>query len=596
MVPKPAVVELAKRVDPDNAGSYARERQAVIIERLARTGAVTSDLVQEEFDRYRYPERPAMYLYLLGDPSQISLSAASEAVRNVGIEPRHALSAAPASTDGISDEQFIFYEEEETFDGIREWRFRYFRRKAFLNQDEDWDTRLEAGYGFVWVDDVEHALIVICNDERVVRSLVRRVSAATSIQPMQVTLSKGVIARHFRSDDRRRYSLNDQATGERMTTARKSASQVGPMWQESQRFDSEYERPTDFYEERLPDGTIVGLGMTSSKGRLYVTRPVTTSVFREWAPERLRGILRDTRGEFDEVEAIAAQIDVDALGLRLRRNADKNTAASVLAGVVASLRSGMTRLSFPLPSSTEQVSRALSGYLQTTGEVYCDECLGPALVGTPLLPGQEQDVEDVFGHTIHICADDPGLVFQPTARFVAAARDAAASLLKTGARDDFTFYLAGGAVHVLSAPKADDFLCDFDAVDVLAAAATPAGDLTGTTLAELSDRIRGYGEKCSKTINPLLRSTTPTAQNCISCLTGQHAGRTYGCLMKLFSPVPGCTPSPHGVNESGDVSFTCRVNGTQWPFKGLLKGYPKSRKSASSDGFHPCRSVIRREL
>jgi hypothetical protein len=117
------------------------------------------------------------------------------------------------------------------------------------------------------------------------------------------------VDKHFSIENIRRLSHYDPGTG-----VRQSLSGRG-LWQA---FDEEiaarerrYARPFSLYEEEVADGVRSGLGVTASKGKIYLTKTLPTSVVRDWAIQRLPDLVRDVKNlRVDRPEDFTRSLEV----------------------------------------------------------------------------------------------------------------------------------------------------------------------------------------------------------------------------------------------------------------------------------------------
>jgi hypothetical protein len=128
-------------------------------------------------------------------------------------------------------------------------------------------------------------------DDWVNRLLVRALANWFQAIPLPVRLGKELVDQHFSIEKIRRVSHYDPGTG-----VRQSLSGRG-LWkaydEEIQSRERRYTRPSSLYEEEVASGMVSGLGVTASKGKIYLTRTLPTSVVRSWALQRLPNLIRD---------------------------------------------------------------------------------------------------------------------------------------------------------------------------------------------------------------------------------------------------------------------------------------------------------------
>ncbi len=294
-VPVFALRELIE--DRSSGGKYGHLRQAELIRKVDEMPGITEADIQNLYENYRYGRRLSFYLYLLPDgltqPALPELQAVLDELATLSLPDL--LDQITAGKDyelETSPNQVILLDEEE-LDGYREIRFRYYITHRFLNSEEEPDHVLQSRYGFLWLDLNLGYLAILSRDERVNRLLTRALSHSLQAIPLPVRFPKELLDKHFSIEKAKRLSYYDPGSGVRRSISgqglwRKFASEI--MAREQQ-----YARPSSLYDEIIAEGVISGVGVTASKGKIYLTKTLPTSVVRDWARRRLPDLMRDLK-------------------------------------------------------------------------------------------------------------------------------------------------------------------------------------------------------------------------------------------------------------------------------------------------------------
>jgi hypothetical protein len=272
-------------------------RQAELVAEADKVATIREADVDELYENYRYGRRLSFYLYLLpsslDDPDLDELQRILDeiaATDRPGVDDE--VAASEDYESDTSPNQVILLDSEQ-IDGIQEIRYRYYTVHRFLNAEERPDQVLQTRYGFLWLDLSVGYLTILSRDEKINNLLTRALSSCLQAIPLPVRLPKELVDKHFSIEKARRLSHYDPGTG-----VRQSLSGRG-LWQA---FDEEirarerrFARPSSFYEEEVADGIISGLGVTASKGKIYLTKTLPTSIVREWAIQRLPDLVGDVK-------------------------------------------------------------------------------------------------------------------------------------------------------------------------------------------------------------------------------------------------------------------------------------------------------------
>jgi hypothetical protein len=371
-VPVFALRELLRSRVPGRG--FGDMRQADLVDEADRQGVISEIDVDELYENYRYGRSLAFYLYLLPlgleEPSGEELQAVLD---ELAAQDHHSLDhevdAAEDYEGEVPPDQIILLDEEE-LNGIREIRFRYYVVHRFLNADEQPDQVLQTRYGFLWLDLHLGYLAILSRDERVNHLLTRALSNCLQSIPVPVRFAKDLVDEHFSIEKVRRVSHYDPSTG-----IRQSISGDG-LWEE---FEDEilsreqlYVRPSSLYEEEVADGLVTGLGITASKGKIYLTRTLPTSVVRTWGVRRLPDLVRDVK----ELRASRPEYfgrSTESINRMRVSTAGKAAITEIAEGLLHTKREDLA--SVDLSQSALDVYAALSGkYFDPYLRIQCGEC------------------------------------------------------------------------------------------------------------------------------------------------------------------------------------------------------------------------------
>ncbi len=303
-VPAFALRELLQCRVPDRKFSHLR--QAELIAEADDTLSITPLDVEHLYENYRYGQRLSFYLYLL--PEGLVRSSIEDLQSY--LDDMASLDRLASTAEAVPGQDYesngaanhIVLMDEEQLNGIREIRFRYYVTHRFLNAEELPDFVLETWYGFLWLELDTGFLIILTRDEQVLPLLTQALASCLQAIPVPVRFDRELVDKHFSIEQIKRVSHYDPGTG-----VRQSISGRG-LWQMFQNEilarERRYTRPSSLYDEDVGDGVVSGLGVTSSKGKIYLTRMLPTSVVRTWALNRLPDIvgdLKDLRSERPEL-------------------------------------------------------------------------------------------------------------------------------------------------------------------------------------------------------------------------------------------------------------------------------------------------------
>lgn len=371
-VPVFALRDLLQSRVPDR--SFSHLRQVDLIAEADRLSEITPGDVESLYENYRYGQRLSFYLYLLPEGlDEPNIQELQEILDSLSMPDRPDSTAGDVAeqdyeSDAASNQIILL--DEERLNGIREIRFRYYVGHRFLNADEQPDYVLQTRYGFLWLDLKLGFLTVLSRDEHVNHLLTQALAHILQAVPVPVHFDKDLVDKHFSIEQIKRVSHYDPGTG-----VRQSISGRG-LWKKFQDeiMDRErhYTRPSSLYDEDVGDGVVSGLGITSSKGKIYLTRTLPTSLLRTWARRRLPELvidLKDLRSQRPEFFARSTEA-INRMRLPVAGR------AAITAIVEALLQADRDDLaSVPLPLPALEIYDALAGkYFTPYLRLQCTEC------------------------------------------------------------------------------------------------------------------------------------------------------------------------------------------------------------------------------
>jgi hypothetical protein len=402
-VPVFALRELLQNKAPGRA--LGELRQAALVAEADRLPEIEEADIDALYENYRYGRQLAFYLYLLpnglSQPERDALQPILDEL--AGSDQPRVDDEVAASEDYESDSSpnQVVLLDEENVDGIREIRYRYYTLHRFLNAEEQPDEVLQTRYGFLWLDLDVGYVTILSRDERLNRLLIRALSTCLQTIPLPVRLPKELVDKHFSIENVRRLSHYDPGTG-----VRQSLSGRG-LWKDFNKEilarERHFARPSSFYEEEVAEGVLSGLGVTASKGKIYLTKTLPTSVVRDWAIQRLPDLVRDVKNlRDDSPEDFSRSMEIIN---RMRLPATgKAVIIEIAEALLQTEREELT--SVQLSQTALELYDALAGkYFNPYLRVQCDHCEETA----ELCPHCESQALDLKGQRV-ICKECGSLI------------------------------------------------------------------------------------------------------------------------------------------------------------------------------------------
>jgi hypothetical protein len=348
--------------------------QAELVAKADELLAITGTDVEALYENYRYGQQLSFYLFLLPenlalpdtDQIQNTLDELSVPGQSTLAEMVH----AGRDYETETPPRQIALLDREQFDSICEVRFRYYVAHRFLNAEEDQDEVLQTRYGFLWLDLQLGYLVILSRDELVNSLLTQALGTCLKAIPLQVRFPKELVDKHFSIEKVKRVSHYDPGTGVRQSISGRDLWQSHE--QELLNREQSYARPSSLYEEELANGMTSGLGVTSSKGQIYFTKKLPTSLVRAWGIQRLPDLVRDVKA-LRASQPGSIYRSVDAIQRMRMRAEGKEAIMSVVEALLQTEREELT--SVAMPQSALAIYEALAGkYFSPYLRVQCGQC------------------------------------------------------------------------------------------------------------------------------------------------------------------------------------------------------------------------------
>jgi hypothetical protein len=371
-VPVFALRELLRKRVPGRG--FGELRQGELVAEADRQPTIGEADVEELYENYRYGRRLSFYLYLLpAGLAEPTIGELQVALDELAAQDRPGLDDEVNAGEDYESEACpdqIALLDEEILNGIREIRFRYYVGHRFLNVDEQPDMVLQTRYGFLWLDLDLGYLVILSRDEHILHLLTRALANCLQALPVPVHFPKELVDKHFSIEKVRRVSHYDPGTG-----IRQSLSGSG-LWEtfedEILAREQRYVRPSSLFDEEVAEGIVSGLGVTSSKGKIYLTKTLPTSLVRTWGVSRLPDLVRDVKAlRTEQPESFSRSTETIN---RMRLPAVGKAAITEIAeALLETSRDELTSASLSL--SAWSIYEALAGkYFTPYLRVQCGQC------------------------------------------------------------------------------------------------------------------------------------------------------------------------------------------------------------------------------
>lgn len=532
-----------------------------LIKIIENCSNINSDDIDNYYEQFRYGLKPGftIFNFLKSEIKGIEIDKATSFI-NEKLDAITYLEDAKFKNLSLKD---ILEIKESTF----EFSFVYLSKYTYIAETDEPDFIYELKDCFVWIN-FENNFIAIKNCPSDIQNKLLDIFSTllnTSFYNIKMTrklisavfngnIKKGTFVKPNAGDDEvKKITISD----EKLSTKKIYKDDV-----------SSYDVSSTFLDEQLDDNTKSTLGINCKAGKVYLTRNVNATQFRNWSIDSLNKITNYLNNIQNCKESDIFE-SRNILANSKYSNDVKQIIENICYSIFLNICTGET--SFLLKENIVNIFNKLKnrfyvnffGFCDACNEetqLFCSKCNDSNLkfIGNNILClNCEENIKNFLcdeGHNIYISDISKILRLMPKNEFM----DEINQLLFTnfGFRLDGTFTIEDNHlnIHKYSSGQVLEYskVLEFQQISKI--------DLPNIENAVIKfDKIKEKCKKCSNETCPYCEKTNDL------------------CIMKLFVGFGDYRPSPHHGQEFGDVNFKITYGtGEVYNFVGIAKSRPKS--------------------
>lgn len=561
------------------------QSRATLIKLIEASPEIAPATIDAAYEKYRYGLKPGFTLFWAKRSGTIIVS--KETLEN---ELKEYLST-------------LHFGEDEKYKGLEftsilpfgdtyEISLSYLQRFNYIDANGEFTFIYMMKECFVWVG-IERSFIAINNMPEVLMSHMKRFfSRLYCADITNIKITNSLLKKVFSSDNTKRVTRHNpnppENQLEKVTFADPKLSEKMaciPAGYE------EYDVTNTQYIEEIDSSTSGTLGVNCDKGKLYLSKSLTSSQFRAWSTRRIDQIIGFYENSSDvSLETIS--------GLNMFTSAQwdnvKQSTIPILNEIVYALISCKTAKvdSYPLSKNPYEVYTELNSCFLGKVSFTCETC------EERVIPACDKCGSSLFNITkrepARIICQDCGTIQSGRFSFTCErghtsifdSIDDVVELVSTDSFSQRLFDTIKKYFPNLTFEKNEFFTITMSGLTLLQSPTyeklNPSdidefSEISNKELANDFDALNtilcGLKEKCPH----------PTNEKCLKCKYEKCEQATdVRCLLKLFEDFEGFTAQPHQGHEFGDVSMIVKLNGINMTFLGVAKsGVNKITKSSS---------------
>lgn len=556
------------------------QSRATLIQLIEHSPEITVSIIDSAYEKYRYGLKPGFTLFWVKrkDIKTVSQEELASKIQEY-------LSTLPYGDDDKYKK--LEYSSIIKFGDTYEISLSYLQRFNYINAEGEFTFIYMMKECFAWVGINKNFIAMNNIPEVLMNSLKKFFSRLYSADITNIKITNKLLEKVFSNDNAKRVTKHNSNPPEnqleKITVADSKLSEKMsfiPAGYEN------YDVTNTQYIEEI-DGTMTGtLGVNCNKGKMYLSKSLTSSQFRTWSTRRINDII----GYFQNSTDVTLET-VTGFNMFTSSKWDglKSSAIPILNEIVYAIlnckKAGIEV--YPISFDVYQAYVDLSKFFTERISFNCETCEENAIpccceCGSSLFSVTKKRPGRIIccncgksqqGSFSFVCESGHISVFSDINEVVELiSTDAFCENLfetiqlyypdiKFSNNEFITISIAGVEIH--HSPNYEKIkpseISEFSTI-CERSLAKPVN--------ELESIYKTLKEKCSY----------PTNDKCANCKsTVCKSVDDIGCILKLFETFEGFVPQPHQGHEFGDVSMLLKYQGRNMTFQGIAKSVPSGR-------------------
>lgn len=571
------------------------QNRTTLIKLIKISPEITSVEIDEAYEKYRYGLKPGFTLFWV--KRNINNTVTKEE-----LEQKLKIYLSMLQFEDDAKFKDLKYTANIVFDDVYEISLTYLQRLNYIDPNSEFTYIYMMKECFVWVGINRNFIAINNMPEVLMNSIKRFFSQLYNADITNIKITNSLLKTVFSTSNTKRITRHNSNPPEnqleKITVADPELSKkmsAIPSGYEN------YDVTNTQYIEDIDSSTTGTLGVNCNKGKLYLSKTLTSTQFRNWSTRRINEII----GYYENITDDALE-DVSELNMFTSSQWEgiKSSSLSILNEIAYILikckRSGIDN--YPITIAPHKVYTELKDYFYEKTSFICDVCEEKAIpacvkCGSSLLAVTKRPP---FCITCPDCGERQTEVF----KFICEKGHISSfenidELVELIAMDSFTQKMFD-TIHKyysdISFDKGEYFTITISGLTIMNSPSyekLKPSDIKEFAMISKRSLICDYNELSKVLYKMKEKCNHPTNENCIQCKnSSSNTLSDIGCILKLFKSFEGFNMQPHHGHEFGDVSMLVSLNGTNRTFIGIAKSGKDKITKASQTGREIIEQVI----
>lgn len=560
------------------------QSRATLIKLIEMSYEITNNMIDDAYEKYRYGLKPGFTLFWAKgyDKSSINQNSLEISLKDF---------ISRVNYDDNAKYKNLKFVAITEFENIYEISFSYLQRFNYINEDGEFTYTYFMKECFVWVGISQNFIAINNMPDVLMNTLKSFFSKLYGADITNIKITNSLLDDVFSSDKAKRVTKHNSNPPENQL---EKVTFSDPNLSEKQEcIPSGYENynvTNTQYAEQIDENTIGTLGLNCNKGKLYLSKSLTSTQFRNWSIGRIQDII----GYYQQAKDISMDVIVgynmfssDEWG---KLNSSKIDILNNIAySIINCKKSNIT--SFPFDLDTYDVYSEFHDLFSAKIRFTCEQCEEKAIAYCSKCESSNLSITKKFSPKIvcNDCSHSQSNVFsfnceQGHVNVFHNIND----IIELSSTDEFTEKLIGTLklyYNDLSFSKNEYFVISNGNIELCSS--PDYEKLKPSDIYDFAGIINKTLDNDEEKLNKILcllneKCNNPTIEKCKSCKNKICSClNDIGCLIKLFDGFEGYTPQPHQGHEFGDISMLIKINNENKTFLGIAKSVSAKAKKVT---------------
>lgn len=547
--------------NPRDAKALTKLSRSQLISIIEKS-SINDEEINQCYEEFRYGLKPGFSIFSFKSNKKLTLSQVSNNLKEK-------LKINTSENEEQLAIKNIKYVTLENFSkqNLTEYTFSFLKKHSYIDENEEPKYIYELKETFIWISTKYNFVAIRNCDDRVIKQLSSVISDIYDTELNSIYLTNELVKKIFGEKRKKVAGINLQANDKEAQKIIMSAPNLNEK-EDLQRQLESYTMTSENLEINIEDITNT-LGINNVKGKLYLTKNMTATVFRNWSIETIRKIIEYISNNETEFEIFKAKNIMNNKRWNEYNEEQKNIIEEIIFKIICFSKN--KKVYNPIITSNVNYSK-LYKYFYSKVFVSCSECNDAFCIpkcncGSYNLNLTNQGkiicvdcgnimntLECEEGHEINISnLDNTNIYFIPKMELY----NNIISYLKEEVNIDFSgyMYIINNNLQIVEKSKGEllkvNEIKEFKEICDL--------NIQKEEQTQLQKRLKKINEKCNES----------NKEKCNICDNESE----NKCILKLFTTYSGYRPSPHHGHEFGDINFKVNYKNNQCEFVGIAKSY-----------------------